>query len=55
MSEQPRFDVLGCQRLTQQRIVQQIDLADRQIVGRAPVGVNTGKFVIGKLRRRDRL
>ena len=28
------------ERLDEQRIVQQIDLADRQVVGRAPVGVD---------------
>ena len=29
----------GSQRLAQQRIVEQIDLADREVVRRAPVGV----------------
>ena len=39
MSEQPRLDMLGPQRLAQQRIVEQINLADRQIVGGAPVTI----------------
>ena len=37
--EQPRLDVLDLQRLAQQRIVEQVDLSDRQVVGGAPVGV----------------
>ena len=37
--EEPRLDVLGTQRLPQQRIVLKIDLADRQVVGRPPVRV----------------
>ena len=31
--EQPRLDVLGRQRLAQQRVVEQVDLPDRQVVG----------------------
>ena len=50
MPQQPRLDVLGRQRLAQQRIVQQIDLTDRQVVGRPPVGVDAGTFVVGQLR-----
>jgi hypothetical protein len=38
--EQPRLDVLDAQRLAQQRVRKQIDLADREIVGGAPVGVD---------------
>ena len=45
VAEQPRLDVLARQRLLQQRIVVQIDLADRQIVGRPPVGVHFGELV----------
>src|SRR6266700_2433676 len=37
--EQPRLDVLGAQRLGQQRVGHQVDLAHGQVVGRAPVGV----------------
>ena len=38
--EQPRLDVLGPQRFAQQRVVEQIDLADREVVRGAPVGVD---------------
>ena len=46
--EQPRLDVLGLQRLSQQRVVQQVDLADREVVGRAPVGVDEGELLGGQ-------
>ena len=48
VTEQPRLDVFGGQRLAQQRVVQQVDLADRQVIGGAPVGVDQGEFVIGQ-------
>ena len=37
VAEQPRLDVLRPQRLAQQRVVLQVDLADGQVVGGAPV------------------
>ena len=40
VAEQPRLDVLEPQRLAQQRVVEQVDLADRQVVRRPPVGVD---------------
>ena len=40
VTEQARLDVLARERLLQQRIVIQVDLPDRQIVGSAPVGVH---------------
>ena len=40
MAEQARLDVLFLERLAQQGIVEQVDLADGQIIGRAPVGVD---------------
>ena len=40
MTEQARLDVLGPQRLAQQRIRHQVDLADGQVVGSAPVRVD---------------
>ena len=49
--EQSGFDVPGCQRITQQRVVQQVDLeviADRKIVGRAPVSIEEREFVGGE-------
>jgi len=44
MAEQPRLDVLALQRFLQQRIVEKIDLADRKIVRRSPVGIHPLKF-----------
>lgn len=40
VTEQARFDVRQLERLLQQRIGVEINLADRQIVGGAPVGVH---------------
>ena len=48
--EQSRFDVLGRQRFAQQRVVQQVDLADRQVVGGAPVGIDQFEFAVGQRR-----
>ncbi len=45
MSEQPRLDMLPFQRLAQQRIGQQVDLAHRQVVRRPPPGVHQPGFV----------
>ncbi len=45
VAQQPRLDVFVPQRLFQQRIVVQIDLADRQVVGRPPVGVHFSQQV----------
>ena len=40
VAEQPRLDVLGAQGLSKQRIVEQVDLADGEIVGGSPVRVD---------------
>ena len=48
MSEQPRLDVLGPERLAQQRVVEQIDLPDRQIVRGAPPGVDRFELHCGQ-------
>jgi hypothetical protein len=40
VAEEPRLDVLLGQRLLEQRVVVKIDLADRQVVGGAPVRVH---------------
>src|SRR5689334_4620950 len=48
MPEQARLDVILGERLLQQRIVVEIDLPDRQIVGGGPVGVNEGKLPVRK-------
>ena len=47
--QQPRLDVLELQRLAQQGVVVEIDLADRQVIGGAPVGVH-----LAELFRRER-
>ena len=44
VAEQARLDVLERQRLAQQRVVQEVDLPDRQVVGGAPVGVDQIEF-----------
>src|SRR5437762_3649121 len=41
MPVEPPLDVLQRQRALQQRIVAEVDLADRQIVCRSPVGVHS--------------
>ena len=46
MTEQARLDVLGLQRFGEQRIVHQIDLADREIVSRPPVAVHQGEGTV---------
>ena len=46
VTEQPRLDVLGSQRLPQQRVVQQIDLTDRQVVCRPPVRVDQFEILL---------
>ena len=45
VAEQARLDVLERERLAQQRVVEQVDLADRQVVGRPPVGVQALQLV----------
>ncbi len=62
VAEQPRLDVLPPQRLPQQRVVEQVDLPDREVVGRPPVGVELAEFLrrerclpaLGIARRRGR-
>ena len=51
MAEEPRLDVLLLERLAQQRVVEQIDLADGQIVGGAPVGVDERGFLLRQFDR----
>src|SRR5438552_13490684 len=47
VSEEPRLDVLGTQRLPQQLIVLKIYLADGQVVGRPPVRVEALHLLLG--------
>ncbi len=44
MTEQAGFDVLSPERFPQERVIEQVDLADREIVGRAPVSVDVREF-----------
>jgi hypothetical protein len=46
--EQARLDVLDSQRRAKQRVVEQVDLPDRQVVRRAPVGVNLAQLIGGQ-------
>ena len=43
--EQARLDVLGRERLAQQRVVEQVDLADRQVVRGPPPLIDQGELV----------
>ncbi len=45
VAEQPGLDVVDGQRLAQQRVVAQVDLADRDVVGGAPVRVDQPQLV----------
>lgn len=48
VAEQPRLDMVACQRLAQQGVVEQIDLSDRQIIGGAPVAIDQVEFRIAQ-------
>ena len=48
VAEQPRLDVLGAERLAEERIGEQVDLSDGQVVGRPPVGVDPRQLVVGQ-------
>jgi hypothetical protein len=54
MTEQARLDVLRPQRLPQQRIVQQVDLPDRQVVRGPPVRVEQLDLVLIHLEHANR-
>jgi hypothetical protein len=41
VAEEAGLHVLRPQRLGQQRVVQEVDLSDREVVGRPPPGVET--------------
>ena len=45
VAEQPRLDVLGSERLAEQRVVEQEDLPDGEVVRRAPVRVEEPKLL----------
>ena len=48
VAEQAGLHVLGLEGLAQERVVQQVDLADRQVVGRPPVAVEELDLVVGE-------
>ena len=50
MAEQARLDVIAGERAAEQGIVAQIDLADGEIVGGAPVGVHKIELVLVEMR-----
>jgi hypothetical protein len=45
MSEQARFDVLEFEGFCEQRVIEKINLSDRQILRSAPVCVNPAKLI----------
>ena len=44
VAQQPRLDVARLERPAQQRVVEQVDLADAQVVGGPPVGVDEAEL-----------
>ncbi len=48
VAEQPRLDVPCLQRLGQQRVPGEVDLAGRQVVGGPPVGIQRGGVGLGQ-------
>ena len=50
VTEQARLDVLGTQRLAQQRVVVQIDLTDGEVIRSAPVVVKIAQRIFVELR-----
>ncbi len=50
VAEQARLDVLRLQRLAQERVVEQVDLRDGEVVGRPPVGVDQAQLFVRQRR-----
>src|SRR3954453_12038864 len=48
VAEQARLDVLRLEPLLQERVVEQVDLADGEVVGRAPVSVDQLELLVGE-------
>src|SRR5258706_16168029 len=48
MAEQSRFDMRALQRRLEQRVVKEVNLADRQVVRSPPVSVHLSKQLRGK-------
>src|SRR5215510_5260172 len=51
VSEQPWLDVLARERLAQERVVEQVDLPDGEVVRRAPERVQLPDVICGKRAR----
>ncbi len=45
VAEQPRLDMLSPERLLQERVVEEVDLSDREVIGGPPVGVNRAELL----------
>ncbi len=52
VAEQARLDVLGPERLAQERVLEQVDLTDGEVVRRPPVRVDQPHLVVGERRAR---
>ena len=55
VAEEPRLRVLELERLAQQRVVEQVDLADGEVVRGAPVRVHAAEKVVGERRHGRRI
>ena len=54
VAEEARLDVLRAERLPQQRVVEEVDLADREVVRGPPVGVDPADLVVREWAGRSR-
>lgn len=45
VTQKAGLDVAGLERLCEERVIKQIDLADREVVGGTPVGVDFAQRV----------
>src|SRR5499427_9024801 len=48
MAQEPRLDVILCEGLLEQRVVVEMDLADRQVVGGPPVRIHQCPLFVGQ-------
>jgi hypothetical protein len=46
VAEEPRLHMLGAQRLAQERVVEEVDLPDAQVVRRSPVRVDQAELLV---------
>src|SRR3546814_2430495 len=52
MAQQPGLHVLRQERLAQQRVVHEVDLPHRQVVGRSPPSIEAGQLLVAQARFR---